>query len=94
MKVNWHVRFLNKSFWVTLIPAVLLLVQVIAQAFGFQIELGEVGDKALAVVNAVFGLLTILGVVVDPTTSGVSDSAQAMTYDTPKSNISDSTTAN
>lgn len=94
MQVNWHVRFLNKSFWVTLIPAVLLLVQVIAQAFGFQIELGEVGDKALAVVNAVFGLLTILGVVVDPTTSGVSDSAQAMTYDTPKTDISDSTTAN
>ena len=94
MQVNWHVRFLNKSFWVTLIPAVLLLVQVIAQAIGFQIELGEVGDKALAVVNAVFGLLTILGVVVDPTTSGVSDSAQAMTYDTPKTDISDSTTAN
>ncbi|HIW15875.1 MAG TPA: phage holin, partial [Firmicutes bacterium] len=44
----------------------------------------ELGDKLLAVVNAVFGVLVILGVVTDPTTSGVSDSAQAMTYETPR----------
>lgn len=38
----------------------------------------------MAVVNALFAVLTILGIVTDPTTAGVSDSAQALTYDIPK----------
>ena len=47
-------------------------------------NLGAFGDKLLAVVNALFAVLMILGVVNDPTTSGVSDSEQALTYDRPK----------
>ncbi len=82
--INWKVRIRNKNFWLALIPAVLLLVQVAAAVFGFTIDLGDMGDKLLAVVNALFAVLTILGVVTDPTTSGVSDSAQAMTYEVPK----------
>lgn len=84
MNINWKVRIKNKNFWLSLIPAILLLVQVVAAVFGFTLELGELGDKLLAVVNALFAVLTILGVVTDPTTAGVSDSAQAMTYDEPK----------
>ena len=84
MNINWSVRIKNKTFWLSLIPAVLLLVQVIAAVFGFTLDLGEFGDKLIAVVNAVFVVLTILGVVTDPTTSGVSDSKQAMTYTEPK----------
>ena len=82
--INWTVRFKNKTFWLAVIPAVLLLIQTVAAVFGYTLDLGELGDKLLAVVNAVFGMLVILGVVTDPTTSGVSDSAQAMTYETPK----------
>ena len=84
MNINWTVRFRNKSFWLSLIPAVLLLVQVVAAVFGYTLDLGDLGNKLLAVVNAVFAVLTILGVVSDPTTAGVSDSAQAMTYTDPK----------
>lgn len=84
MKINWRVRIKNKNFWITLIPALLLLVQVVAAVFGFSIDLGDLGNKLLAVVNAAFGVLTILGIVTDPTTKGVSDSAQAMTYEQPK----------
>lgn len=84
MNINWSVRIKNKTFWLSLIPAVLLLVQVIAAVFGFTLDLGEFGDKLIAVVNAVFVVLAILGVVTDPTTSGVSDSKQAMTYTEPK----------
>lgn len=84
MNINWTVRFRNKSFWLSLIPAVLLLVQVVAAVFGYTLDLGDLGNKLLAVVNAVFAVLTILGVVTDPTTAGVSDSTQAMTYTTPK----------
>lgn len=82
--VNWKVRVANKAFWVSFIPAVLLLVQVVAAVFGYQLDLGELGNKLLDVVNALFAVLVILGVVNDPTTEGISDSHQAMTYDKPK----------
>lgn len=82
--INWIVRIKNKNFWISLIPAVLLLVQVVAAVFGFTLELGKLGDKLLAVVNALFAVLTILGIVTDPTTAGVGDSKLAMTYTKPK----------
>ena len=83
-KINWTVRLKNKQFWLTLVPAVLLLIQVVAAVFGYTLDLGGLGDKLLAVVNALFAVLAILGIVTDPTTKGVADSAQAMTYDKPK----------
>lgn len=82
-KINWIVRLKNKTFWLSVIPAALLLIQVVANVFGLNLDLGELGNKLLSVVNAVFALLTILGVVTDPTTSGVSDSDRAMTYNEP-----------
>lgn len=84
MKINWLVRIKNKTFWVYFIPAMLLLVQVVASVFGFTLDLGELGNKLLDVVEAVFVVLTILGIVNDPTTSGASDSTQALEYKTPK----------
>lgn len=81
--INWKVRIKNKSFWLALIPAVLLLVQAVAALFGFELDLDFLSERLLTVVNAVFVVLTILGVVVDPTTQGVADSERAMQYDTP-----------
>lgn len=91
MKVNWLVRLKNKTFWLSFIPALLLLVQVIASVFGYSLDLGELGNKLLAVVNAVFALLSILGIVTDPTTSGVSDSERAMGYTEPKTDADTNT---
>lgn len=79
-KINWIVRIKNKAFWAALIPALLLLVQAIAAVFGFAIDLGDLGDKLLTVINALFAVLAILGVVVDPTTPGAGDSERALTY--------------
>ncbi len=56
----------------------------VAAVFGFTIDLGDLGNKLLAVVNALFAVLAILGVVTDPTTDGVSDSTQALEYTEPK----------
>lgn len=83
MKINWKVRLKNKVFWTTFIPALLLLVQVVASVFGFSLELGTLGAKLLDVVNALFSVLMLLGVVTDPTTSGYSDSERALRYDAP-----------
>nr|DAI72991.1 MAG TPA: holin [Caudoviricetes sp.] len=84
MKINWKVRIKNKMFWLALIPALLLLVQVVAAVFGYELQIEAIGDKLTAVINALFAVLAILGVVTDPTTAGVSDSKQAMEYEKPK----------
>ena len=84
MNINWTVRIKNKTFWLALIPAVLLLIQVVAAVFGFTLDLGDLGDKLIAVVNALFAVLVILGIVTDPTTEGIRDSSQALTYTEPK----------
>lgn len=84
MKINWNVRIKNKVFWMSIIPALLILVQTVANVFGFVIDLGELSGKLLAVVEAVFIVLAILGIVADPTTEGMTDSEQALTYTEPK----------
>ena len=82
--INWKVRIGNKTFWLTIVPALALLVQVVAAVFGITIDLTDTVAKLVDVINAVFAVLVIVGVVVDPTTAGVSDSAQAMTYTAPR----------
>ena len=84
MNINWKVRIKNKNFWLAIIPAVLLLIQAVAAVFGYVIDLGDLGNKLLVVVNAVFVVLSILGIVNDPTTQGISDSTLALTYKEPK----------
>lgn len=82
--INWRVRIKNKNFWLAVIPALLILIQMIAAVFGYEIDFGTLSGKLTAVVNAAFSLLAILGIVNDPTTAGISDSTQALTYDEPK----------
>ena len=80
MKINWKVRIANKQFWLYIIPAMILLIQAVASVFGITLNLSEMGDKLIEVVNTLFSVLVIVGVVTDPTTKGVSDSDRAMTY--------------
>ena len=88
MQINWIVRIKNKDFWLTIIPAVLLLMQAVAAPLGLTLDFGELGNQLLAIVNAVFAVLTILGVVNDPTTNGnMRDSQQAMTYEVPRKDV-------
>ena len=84
MSINWKVRIKNKAFWLALVPAVLLLVQVCAAPFGYAWDFGVLNAQLAAIVNARFAVLAILGIVADPTTKGMGDSEQAMTYDEPK----------
>lgn len=81
--INWKVRIKNKQFWLAVIPAIALVAQAIAAVFGYTIDLTTMVGKLQAVVNAVFALLVILGIVVDPTTDGIADSARAMSYEEP-----------
>lgn len=71
---DWNTRLKNKMFWLAIIPAVLLVIQTVAAIFGYTLDLGDLGNKLLDVVNAVFSVLVIAGIVVDPSTPGVGDS--------------------
>ena len=84
MNINWRVRIRNKNFWLALIPALLLLVQVVAAPFGYKWDFGVLNQQLAAIINAVFAVLSIIGVVNDPTTAGVGDSVRAMSYDKPR----------
>ena len=83
MQLNWKVRVKNKQFWLAVIPALALVIQSVAALFGYFIDLTTMVGKVQAVVNAVFALLVILGIVVDPTTAGIGDSDRAMGYEEP-----------
>ena len=84
MKINLLVRFKNKAFWLSLVPALLLVVQTIASLFGYNWDFVVLNQQITAIINAVFAVLSILGIVVDPTTAGFGDSQRALTYTEPK----------
>ena len=82
--INWKVRIKNKMFWVTLIPALVLLIQAVAEVFGITIDLSGISGELVRVVEALFVVLAILGIVTDPTTAGIEDSKDALKYEEPK----------
>lgn len=86
MNINWKVRIKNPAFWTGLIGVIGTFAIGLAQLFGVDIssETGNWQQALTAAVTAVFGILALVGVTTDPTTKGVGDSAQAMTYDKPK----------
>ena len=81
-KINWKVRIKNPVFWMTVVPAAVSFVYCVLGAFGIVPKLTE--SMVLNIFSAVMTALTTLGVLVDPTTAGVGDSALAMTYEAPR----------
>lgn len=81
--INWKVRIKNKLFWMTIIPAAFVLVQMVLAIFGISVDFAELQGKILGAVDALFVVLAILGIVTDQTTKGVGDSARAMYYEVP-----------
>ena len=81
--INWKVRIKNPTFWISAIAALALVAQTVAEVFGYTIDLSTLVGKLQAVVKAVFALLAVMGIVVDPTTSGVGDSSRALGYEVP-----------
>lgn len=79
--INWQIRIKNKTFWLTLVPAVLLLVQAVSAPFGYTWDFVVLNQQLAAIINSLFAVLAILGVVNDPTTKGVGDSERALMYD-------------
>lgn len=89
MNINWLVRIKNKAWWLAMIPAVAILVQTCLNIFGISWDYTEWVGKILAIIEALFVVLTIMGINTDPTTQGLADSMRAMSYDTPAPNINE-----
>ena len=78
-KMNWKVRLRNPVFWLTGLSAVIAFVYTLLGLFGVVPSVSE--NAAVKAVSVIVSALTSLGVLVDPTTSGVSVSSSALTYD-------------
>ncbi len=82
MKINWKVRLQHKQFWVSLIALLLVLANQIAGIFNVDITIYNAQITAIS--ETVLSILGLLGIIIDPTTVGTSDSTQALEYEKPK----------
>ena len=73
--INWKLRFKNKATLIAIASTVILLIQQL----GFKLP-----DNIADIVNTFLTLLVLVGVINDPTTEGISDSPNALTYSEPK----------
>lgn len=78
MKINWKARFKNKAFTITFITLIISFVYQMLSLFDVVPSVSE--DTLINLVTIVVNVLATLGVVLDPTTEGISDSDRAMTY--------------
>jgi holin, phage phi LC3 family len=76
MNINLKLRLQHKSFWVALVGLVVLL----SQQLGVKIFPDNIAD----ITNTVLAIGVLVGVINDPTTAGLGDSAQALEYTAPK----------
>ena len=82
MQINWKVRFQNKTFLAGLISLVVVFNYDLLQLL--EITPAVTQSAVMQVAEGVLTILGMVGVITDPTTAGLSDSQQAMAYETPK----------
>ena len=82
MNINWKLRLQNKTILRALISQGLGIIYLFLSMLGIVPAVGE--DAVTTLLFTVVEFLALLGIVVDPTTDGVSDSKQAMAYEAPK----------
>lgn len=81
MKINWTVRLKNKVWLATMIS---FLISTVYQWLGyFDIAPVVTQDAILQLASAVLQILSLLGLIVDPTTAGMGDSTRALGYEVP-----------
>ena len=79
--MNLKLRLKNKATLLAIIVAAVALVYQILGLLGVAIPITE--DQAIQIAGIIINLLVGLGILVDPTTAGIGDSARAMSYEEP-----------
>ena len=82
MKINWKLRLQNKATLTALVMSLVALVYQVLGVFGVVPRVSQ--DQVTTIISMAINILCLLGIVVDPTTAGVSDSVRAMSYDKPR----------
>ena len=82
MKINWKVRFKNKTWLLSFIALVLTFLYNVLSMFDIVPTVTQ--QEIMDAVTAILTILAAVGVIIDPTTAGVSDSENALTYEEPK----------
>ena len=82
MNINWKIRFQNKTFLTGLISLVVVFFYDLLQLLGIAPVVTQ--SAVMQVAEGILTILGMLGVIADPTTAGLSDSRQALTYTSPK----------
>ena len=85
MNINWKVRLKSGSWWLGIISAIVTAVFAILQLC--DVDLPVTADQIMNAAMLVLMIPAAIGITTDPTTKGVSDSAQAMNYTEPKQDI-------
>lgn len=86
--MNLKLRLKNKA---TLLALLLAVVTCIYQVCGILEVVPPVSEDVVTqLIGVIANVLVGLGVLVDPTTSGVTDSTQALAYDSPRSDLDES----
>ena len=78
MKINWKVRLKNKTWLLAFAGAIVAFVYQILGMLGVVAPIAE--DNVTQVIGLLVNLLVALGIVQDPTTAGMSDSNEALSY--------------
>lgn len=81
MKVNWKVRFRNKTWLTMFISLIVGFVFNMLKMFDIVPAFSE--SLVMNIVGQVLTFLGLIGVIVDPTTVGIDDSSRAMEYEKP-----------
>ncbi len=82
MNINWKLRLQNKTTLTTIILAIVAFAYQMLGLFGVVPSISQ--DTIVNLVGLIINLFVGFGIVVDPTTSGISDSTQALEYEAPK----------
>lgn len=80
--INWKVRLKNKTWLASMLALIVAFVYDLLAMLEIVPQVDE--NWVLTVGNTLLTLLCMLGIITDPTTAGLGDSAQAMTYTEPK----------
>jgi len=81
MKINWKVRFKNKVWLGSFLSLIVGFAYSMLALFDVFPEVTQ--SLVLQLMNQVLTFLGLIGVIVDPTTAGIEDSARAMSYEEP-----------
>lgn len=81
MNINWKLRLMNKTTIAALLACIVTFIYQVLSILGITPAIAE--SQVTEVVGLILNILAAVGILVDPTTKGLSDSEKALGYTKP-----------